>query len=131
MRYLGRFVANALAVFLALYLVDSIADGRFRVTAMWSTVLLSVALSFVNSSIRPLHRIRSRTARSLIVTVLTLCVNVLIVQIFVWVTPLEAANVAWVAAIAAFVTLLTGLVSWLIGFKVRAKGRSPSRSRAT
>jgi uncharacterized membrane protein YvlD (DUF360 family) len=129
LKYLQRLVANAMAVYLALYLIDSVAGGRFRVGAVWAAVLLAVALSLVNCPIRPLHRVRTRTARSLIVTLITLIANALVVQVFAWATPLELANLSWVVFVAAAVSLLTGVINWLIGFKIPAKGRAAARSR--
>jgi uncharacterized membrane protein YvlD (DUF360 family) len=130
-KFLQRFVANGVAVYLALYLVDSVADGRFQVGAVWAAVLLTLVISFVNSPIRPLHRIRTRTPRSLIVTALTLLANGLMVQVFAWATPLSVANLAWVLLIAAFVSVLTGAINWLIGFVAPVKGRPSERITRT
>jgi uncharacterized membrane protein YvlD (DUF360 family) len=127
-KFLQRFVANGVAVYLALYLVDSVADGRFRVGAIWVAVLFALVVSFVNSLIRPLHRIRARTPRSLIVTALTLIANGLMVQVFAWATPLSVANLSWVLLIAAFVSVLTGAINWLIGFVAPVKGRPAERN---
>ena len=129
MKYLQRLVANAVAVYLALYLIDSVAGGRFRVGALWAAVLLALALGLMNSPIRPLHRVRTRTARSLIITLVTLIANALVVQVFAWVTPLEVANLSWVVFVAAALSVLTGVINWLIGFKTAAKGRAAARSR--
>lgn len=41
MKGLARFVANAVAVFLALYLVDSVAEGRFVVKGVWAAIILA------------------------------------------------------------------------------------------
>lgn len=129
MKFLQRFIANGVAVYLALYLVDSVANGRFQVGAVWVAVLLSLAVGFVNSLIRPLHRIRTRTPRSLTVTALTLIANCLIVQVFAWATPLSVANLSWVLLIAVFVSVLTGALNWLIGFAAPEKGRPSERTK--
>ena len=126
MKFLERFVANAVAVYLALYLVDSVANGRFHVGGVWVAILLGLVLSFLNSLIRPLHRIRAKTARALIMTLLTLIANSLIVQIFAWATPLAVANLSWLLLVAVFLSVLTGVLSWLIGFAAPVKGRPPS-----
>ena len=131
MKFLERFVANAVAVYLALYLVDSVADGRFQVGGVWVAVLLALVLSFLNSLVRPLHRIRTKTVRSLIVAAVTLIANGLFVQVFAWATPLSVANLSWVLLIAVFVAILTGAINWLIGFGAPVKGRPYARRNTT
>jgi putative membrane protein len=125
-KFLERFVANVVAVYLALYLVDSVADGRFRVGGVWVAILLGLVLGFLNSLIRPLHRIRAKTVRALIVALLTLIANSLIVQIFAWATPLAVANISLLLLVALFLSVLMGLLNWLIGFAAPMKGRPPS-----
>ena len=123
MRFLARFAANTIAVYLALYLVDSVAVGRFLLGALWVAVLLALVLGFANSLVRPLHRVKARTARALVVSLLTLIANALVIQVFAWATPLTAANLSWVLLTAAFLTALTGVISYLVGFAPAQKGR--------
>jgi putative membrane protein len=125
-KFLERFVANVIAVYLALYLLDSIAGGRFQVGGVWVAILLGLVLGFLNSLIRPLHRIRAKTVRALIVALLTLIANSLIVQVFAWATPLAIANVSWLLVAAVFLSVLMGVLNWLIGFAAPVKGRPPS-----
>jgi putative membrane protein len=127
LKFLQRFIVNTVAVFLAVYLVDSVAGGRFLLGAVWVAVLLALVTGLVNSFIRPLHRVRTKTARSLIVALLTLVANALIIQVFAWATPLLAVNLSWVVGVAAFLEVLTGALNWLIGFTVTSKGRPYTR----
>lgn len=123
MRYLLRFVGNTIAIYLGLYLTDSVAKGRFVVGAVWAAILFAVLAGFMNSFIRPLPRIRKKPARAGTIAALTLAANILLLQIFVWITPLRAANLAWVLLVAAFVVVLTGVINWLVGFEAPAKER--------
>jgi putative membrane protein len=125
-KFLERFVANVVAVYLALYLVDSVANGRFRVGGVWVAILLALVLGFLNSLIRPLHRVRAKTVRALIVALLTLIANSLIVQVFAWATPLAVATLTWLLLVAVFISVLMGVLNWLIGFAAPVKGRPPS-----
>ena len=43
MRFLFRWIANAVAFYLALYLVDSLMAPRFCVEAVWVAVILAVS----------------------------------------------------------------------------------------
>lgn len=132
MSFVQRFVANAVAVFLALYLVDSVADGRLVLQGVWAAVILAFLLGFFNSVIRPLRRARTKPLHATVIAVLTVLVNALIIQALVWAKALSSAGFAWVLLAAAFICLITGTISWLIGFgggeKPRAKGGGSDRS---
>jgi putative membrane protein len=122
MRFLLRWFANSLAFYLALYLLDSLVAPRFYVQAVWAAVIIAIFLALVNSLIRPLHRLRTRPYRALIVALLTLLVNTLVLQIFVWAgAELSTTNPAWVLVAAAFLAVLGGVINWLIGFRVKEK----------
>lgn len=123
MRFLQRLTANTITVFLILYLVDSVTGGRFLVGNVWVAVFLALVLGLINSLIKPLKRVRTRTARALVVSFLTLLVNALFVQIFVWTTPLFSVNLSWTFLVAAFVAVVTGAIDWLIGFGPYPKTR--------
>jgi uncharacterized membrane protein YvlD (DUF360 family) len=123
-----RWTANSLTVFLALYLVDSVAGGRFRVSAVWVAVTAAVLLGLVNSLVRPLRRARSKPLVAALGTVLTLLVNFLVLQVFVWSgSSLAAESLVWILAVAVFVSVLTGTVSWLVGFSSKEKQRAATR----
>jgi lysylphosphatidylglycerol synthetase-like protein (DUF2156 family) len=112
---------------LVLYLVDSIAHGRFVVGAVAVGVILALFLSLTNSFIKPLHRVRTRTQRALIVVALTVLMNLVIIQVFAWIGPLHA-NFVWVLLTAAFVALIAGAINWQIGFNPPPKSRRATRT---
>jgi len=125
-----RWTANSVAIYLALYLVDSVAGGRFRVEATWAAVIVAVLLGFLNSLVRPLRRLRSRPVVALSSAVLTLLVNTLVLQVFVWIgDALDAQSIVWVLAVAAFISILAGTINWLIGFKSTEKQRASAQRR--
>jgi len=125
-----RWTANSIAIYLALYLVDSVADGRFRVDAIWAAVIIAVLLGFLNSLVRPPRRLRSKPVVALSSAVLTVLVNTLVLQVFVWIgDALSAQSLVWVLAVAAFISLVAGTINWLIGFKSSEKQRASAQRR--
>jgi putative membrane protein len=125
-----RWTANSIAIYLVLYLVDSVAGGRFRVDAIWAAVITAVLLGFLNSLIRPLSRLRSKPVVALSSAVLTVLVNTLVLQVFVWIgEALSAQSLVWVLAVAAFISLVSGTINWLIGFKSKEKQRASAQRR--
>jgi putative membrane protein len=129
-RFWLRWLANGAAIFLGLYLVDSLVDGRFRLEATWAAVVAAVLLGFVNSLVRPLHRARSKPLRAALTVLLTVLVNALLLQIFVWVgADVTTQGFLWVLLPAAFVTLITGLINWLVGFNQKERPRSVIRKK--
>jgi uncharacterized membrane protein YvlD (DUF360 family) len=119
-----RWLANGVAIFLGLYLLDSLLHGRFRLEATWAAVVAAVLLGFVNSFIRPLHRAKGNPSRAAVVVVLTVLVNALLLQTFVWVgADVTSQGFLWVLLAAAFVTLLSGVINWLVGFNHKERPR--------
>ncbi len=112
--------------------MDSLIAPRFWVEAVWIAVIVAVFLGLLNSLIRPLYRVRSKPALAIGETVFTVAINTLILQILVWAgAPLSATSVVWVLVTAAFLTLLGGVINWLIGFKEKDKpGRLTPEQRA-
>ena len=131
MKFWLRFSADALAIFLGLYLLDSVAGGSFKMREVWVAVLLALILGLMNSFIRPLRRVRRRPSRAVSETILVGLLNALILQIFVWAgAPLTAKSFAWILVAAAFSSLLAGVINWLVGFKSGEKARPPERESA-
>jgi putative membrane protein len=130
MRFMFRWIANAISFYLALYLVDSLIAPRFLVEAVWVAVILAVVLGLLNSLIRPLHMIKNKPWYAVTVAVTTVLVNALILQLFIWAgAPLTSTHFVWVLVMAAFVTLLGGVLNWLIGFKAKEKPSTIIRER--
>jgi uncharacterized membrane protein YvlD (DUF360 family) len=130
MKFWLRWLANGMAIFLGLYLVDSLLHGRFRLEATWAAVVAAVLLGFVNSFLRPLHAARSKPRRAALTVVATVLVNALILQIFVWVgADVTTEGFLWVLLAAAFVTLLAGIINWLVGFNRKERPRLTIRQK--
>ena len=130
MKFWLRWLANGMAIFLGLYLVDSLLHQRFRLEATWAAVIAAVLLGFVNSFVRPLHRARSKPLLAALTVIVTVLVNALILQIFVWVgADVATQGFLWVLLAAAFVTLLAGLINWLVGFNQKERPRSAIRRK--
>jgi putative membrane protein len=118
MRFLVRWLANALAFYLAMYLVDSLVSPRFLIEAFWVAVLLALFLGVLNSVVRPLHRVRAKPGEAWGTAVATVIINALVIQVFMWVgAPLSATGFQWVLVTALVLALLAALINWLIGFK--------------
>jgi putative membrane protein len=130
MRFMFRWTANAVSFYLALYLVDSLVAPRFWIEAVWIAVVLAVVLGLLNSLVRPLHRIRRSPRTAVIVALMTVLVNTLIMQIAIWAgAPLSATHLVWVLIAAAFLSLLAGVLNWLIGFKPKDNPGALARER--
>ena len=130
MKFWLRWLADSVAIFLALYLVDSLLHERFRLEATWAAVLAAILLGFVNSFVRPLHRGRAKPQRAALATIATVLVNALILQIFVWVgADVTTQGIRWVLLAAAFVTLVAGLINWQVGFNQKERPRPIIRDK--
>ncbi len=130
MRFWLRWAANSVAVFLALYLVDSLLHERFRFTATWAAVIAAIVLAFVDSFVKPLHRARSKPGRAALAAALNVLVDALILQLFVWVgAGLTTLGFLWVLLAAAFATLVAGLINSQVGFTASGKRRPGSGGR--
>ncbi len=130
MKFMLRWIANSLAFYLALYLLDSLVAPRFRLQAVWAAVVLAIFLALFDSLIRPLHRLRSRPYRAMVVALFALLVNTLVIQAFVWTgAHVETTNPAWVLVAAMFLATLGGVINWLIGFRVKEKPGGLAREK--
>jgi putative membrane protein len=118
MRFLLRWISNALAFYLGMYLVDSLMAPRFFVGAVWVAILLGLFLGALNSLVRPLHRMRAKPGQAWGVAVATVMINAFFIQLFIWMgAPLSTTGFQWVLAVSFVLALLAGLINWLIGFK--------------
>ena len=110
--------------------MDSLLNGRFKLEAAWAALVAAVVLGFIDSFVRPLHRVKARPQRAVLTVALTVLVNALVLQIFVWVgADVTSQGFQWVLLTAAFVTLLTGLINWLVGFSHKERPRPALRDR--
>lgn len=128
MRFLLRWIANALAFYLGLYLVDSLVAPRFWIQKGWIAIVLAILLGCVNSTVRPFPRFKTKRNRALTVVLLTVIANALVLQIIIWVgAPLSTSNPIWVLLVAIFLTLLAALLNGLVGFKPKEQPRPVTR----
>jgi len=131
-KYVLRLISNALAIYLALYLLDSLIAPRFWIKSVWIVPILAVLLGALNSLVRPLPKVKSKPRRALTAALLTIIANTLFLQVFIWIgAPLTAASIVWVVVAGAFVTLVSGLINWLIGFKTKEKPKVITRDLRT
>jgi putative membrane protein len=129
-RFWLRWLANGIALFLALYLVDSLLHEDFHFAKTWPAVLAAMVLGFLNSFVRPLHRAKSKPQRAALTVVVTVLVNALLLQLFVWVgADVTTHGFLYVLLAAAFATVVAGLVSWQVGFGSKEKPRPGARTR--
>lgn len=130
MRFLARWLANGLAVYLGLYLLDSVLAERFHLRMAYPALLAAVFLGLGNSFIKPLYRAKSRPLQAGVISGLTVLVNLLFLHLFVWAGDgITTTHFGWVLAAAAFLTVITGLLNWLIGFRKKERPRTPLRPR--
>jgi len=130
-RFWIRWIADGAAVFLSLYLLDTLLHERFHYSATWPVVLAAVVLGFADSFFKPLHRVRSKPPRAMLLAVATVLVNALILQLFVWVgAGLTTSGFPWVLGAAAFVVLVTGLINSQVGFSQPGKPRPAEGPRS-
>jgi len=117
-RFLYRWIANGLAFYFTLYLVDSLVAPRFFIQGGWIAIVLAILLGGANSLIRPFPELRTRRVRALTVMLLTVVGNTLFMELVIlFGAPLWATNPGWVFLTAIFLTLVAALLNWLIGFK--------------
>ncbi len=136
MKFLVRWIANGLAVYLALYLLDSVLKFRFHLAAAYPAILSAVFLGLGNSFIKPLYKAKSRPFQATVISALTVLTNFLFLHLFVWAGHgLTTSRFSWVLLAAAFISFLCGVINWLIGFRPKerprpALGMGPGRPRA-
>ena len=136
MKFWLRWLANGIAIFLALYLVDSLLHGRFQLGSHLGGGRRRDPPR-LPQQLRPAPSPRQEQAPQAqsLVAVLTVLVNALILQLFVWVgADVTTQGFVWVLLAAAFVTLLAGLINWLMGFNQQGEtspghpAKSPRRA---
>ncbi len=123
MRLLLRWAFNCIAIFLALYLLDSVSSGGFHIRSLWVAVIVGVSLGLFNSSVHPRGRLKAKPLRLVVWVVAIFFVNTLVIQIFVWAGgSLTAHGIVWTVLAGVFVAAVAQLISWLIGFDHRGTG---------
>ena len=130
MRFWLRWIANGIAIFLGALpdgLACSTSASTSRPPGRWWWRPSSWASSTASSG-RSTAPGASLSARPWSPSV-TVLVNAFILQLFVWVgADVTSRGFLWVLLAAAFVTLVTGLINWQVGFG-RAGSSSPDAAR--
>jgi len=118
MKFILRWITNGLAFYLAVYLVDSVTRGRFKIGAVWVAIVLAAVLALPNSFVRPFRATRRHFVSASLEILTPIALNTLLLYVFIWAhAPLTAASPLWVVLLATFLTLLAGILNWLIGFR--------------
>jgi uncharacterized membrane protein YvlD (DUF360 family) len=119
-----RWISNTLALFIGLYLLDSLAHGGIQTQAAWAAFLIAVLLGLLNSLVRPLPRLRDKPQNAALSAALTIFFNALIIEILSLIqSPISVRNPLWALAAGLFIAALTGVINWLIGFDKKTKER--------
>ena len=83
MRLLYRWIANGLAFYLALYLVDSVLAPRFYIRSGWIAIVLAILLGGANSLVRPFPALRTKPGRALTAVLLTAIGNTIFIELLI------------------------------------------------
>jgi uncharacterized membrane protein YvlD (DUF360 family) len=130
LRYVYRLLANLLPLYLALFLMDTMLAPHFYLRRMWIVLVLSVLLSAINSTIKPFPRFKMNRGRAFGFFGLTALGNYLLMQIISSLgAPLTGNPIAFMLA-AVFLTLVTGLVNHVVGFKPKEQPKIVTREGA-
>lgn len=128
LRFSYRWATNALAFYLALYLVDSLIAPRFYLEKGWIALVLAIVLAALNSLVHPFPRFKTRRKRALTVVGLTVLANWLCLHLIMWLgAPFSATNPIWVLGTAIFLTLVAAPLNHLVGFKPKEEPKVVTR----
>ena len=129
MRFLYRWLANALAFFFGLYLIDTLIAPHFYVRKLWIAILLALLMGAANSTNRPFRKYESNRRRAFGFFGLTALANYLFMQIISWLgAPLTGNLFAFMFA-AVCLTLLAALMNYIVGFKPPDEPKVVTRER--
>jgi uncharacterized membrane protein YvlD (DUF360 family) len=121
LRFIYRYIANGLAFYLGLYLVDSLLAPRFYIEKGWIAIVLAALLGPVNSVVRPFRHFKTKRNRALGWFGLTALGNYLFMQIIILVGAPLSGNPFCVALAAVFLTGLAVLLNSIVGFRPEDK----------
>jgi putative membrane protein len=119
-----RWISNTLALFVGLYLLDSLAHGGIQVKAAWAAFLIALLLGLLNSLVRPLPRLRDKPMNAALSALLTIVFNAFVIEILSLAgSPMTVRNPVWALVAGLFIAVLTGVINWLVGFDKKTKER--------
>lgn len=128
LRFTYRWAANALAFYVALYLVDSLIAPRFYIEKGWIAIVLALVLGALNSLVHPFPRFKTRRKRALTVVSLMVLANWIFLHLVMLLgAPLSATNPIWVLGAAIFLTLLAALLNHIVGFEPKEQPKVVTR----
>jgi uncharacterized membrane protein len=117
LRFVYRWIANMLAFFFGLYLVDTVLAPYFYIRKLWIAIVLAVLLGAINSTNRPFRGYKSNRGRAFGFFGLTALGNYLFMQILSAIgAPLTGNPLCFMFA-AAFLTLIAAAMNHIVGFK--------------
>lgn len=117
MRYTLRFISNALAFFLGLYLIDTMLAPHFYLMHLWMAIVLALVLGAANSTNPPFRGFKTNRGRAFGFFALTVLANYLVMQITALIFESFSGNPIAIMFAAIFLTLLAALLNHLVGFK--------------
>jgi hypothetical protein len=127
LRFVYRWAANSLALFLGLYLVDTWLAPYFYVRRLWLAIVLAVLMGAINSTNRPFRGFRVNRGRAFGFFGLTALGNYLFMSIISWLgAPLTGNAIAFMFA-AVFLTCIVALINHVVGFKPKDQPRVVTR----
>jgi uncharacterized membrane protein YvlD (DUF360 family) len=127
LRFVYRWIANGLAFFFGLYLVDTLIAPYFYLRKLWLAIVIAVLMSAINSTNRPFRGYKANRGRALGFFGLTALGNYLFMAIVSWAgAPLTGNAMAFMFA-AVFLTLLAALLNHLVGFKPKEQPKVVTR----
>lgn len=117
MRFAFRFVANAIAFYLGMYLIDTLIAPYFYIRHYWIAIVLAFVLGAANSTHHPFRGYRTNRSRAFGFFGLTVLANYLVLQIMALIFASLGGNPLGIVFAAGFLTLLAALLNQTVGFK--------------
>ncbi len=127
MRFVYRWMTNAVAFFIGLYFVDTLISQFTLVKKLWLAIVLAVILAAINSTIRPFPKFKVNRGRAFGFFGLTALGNYLFLQVLALLGAPMSKSAFALMFLAIFLTLLGGLMNHLVGFKPKDQKRVITR----
>ncbi|WKN30465.1 phage holin family protein [Porifericola rhodea] len=107
---LAKLLVNAIAVFLAAYLLQGVQIKNF-----WSAILTAIVLAIVNAVIKPLMVILTIPVTILTFGLFILVINALMLMLVDAILPgLKIKNFWWALIFGVVLSVINAILSWII-----------------
>jgi len=107
---LAKLLVNAIAVFLAAYLLQGVQIKNF-----WSAILTAIVLAIVNAVIKPLMVILTIPVTILTFGLFILVINALMLMLVDAILPgLKIKNFWWALIFGIVLSVINAILSWII-----------------